>query len=199
MVNKILVIVFAAGLSSACCHTGTTVVLMPDPDGKVGQVAVKTRAGSTVLTHDHDGAEADVVGEAPTKPHLVSDDTIKEHFGEVLAIEPLPPKHSPFYFESGKADLSPESQSVLAEVKSAIDARKSCDISVIGHADRVGTNELNEGISMQRADAVLNALSNLGVNKNCVDKRYYGENDPAVPTADEVPEPRNRRVEVEIR
>ena len=199
MVNKILVFAFAASFLTACCHTGTTVVLIPDPEGKVGQVAVRTNAGSSLLTQDHDSVETVVVGEAPSKPTKISEETIKDKFGKVLAIEPLPPKQTPFYFDSGKAELSPESQAVLAEVISAIDARKSCDISVIGHADRVGTNELNEGISMQRADAVLNALSNLGVNKNCVDKRYYGENDPAVPTADEVPEPRNRRVEVEIR
>jgi outer membrane protein OmpA-like peptidoglycan-associated protein len=87
----------------------------------------------------------------------------------------------------------------LAKAKAAIEARKSCDLSVIGHSDRVGDNSANKGISMQRAESVAKALTGIGVTKECMDIRYYGENDPVIPTADNVDEPRNRRVEVEIR
>ena len=200
MITRILFLMFTASLLAACCHTGTTVVLVPDPNGKVGRVEVKTKAGTSVLTHSNDGTEADVVAEAPTKPHHVSDEDIKEMFAETLAKEPLPPEHYIFHFETGKADILPEDNAQLPKAKTAIELRKPCDVSVIGHADRVGNNEMNFGISTKRAQAVANALTGMGVDESCMkDIRFYGESDPVVPTADEVAEPLNRRVEVEIR
>ena len=200
MKTRILVISFSLTLLAACCPTGTTVVLIPDAGGKVGQVAVTTNAGTTVLTKANESAVAKERGRAPTSAVQLSEEKIKDMFAETLAKEPLPPEHFTFYFESGKADLLPEANAQLAKAKTAIELRKPCDVSVIGHADRVGDNEMNYGISTNRANAVASALTGMGAAEDCVkDIRFYGESDPAVPTADEVPEPRNRRVEVEIR
>jgi outer membrane protein OmpA-like peptidoglycan-associated protein len=116
-----------------------------------------------------------------------------------LAKEPIPPEHFRFYFSMDSADLPAEANVELAKAKTAIKVRKSCDLSVIGHSDRVGDNNTNKGISMRRAETVAKALTKIGVADQCMDIRYYGENDPAIPTADNVAEPRNRRVEVEIR
>lgn len=199
MIIRILRIVLAGNLLVACCPTGTTVVLIPDAGGKVGQVDVTTKAGTTVLTKANQSAEATKAEQAPTRPVQLSDKKIQAMFAETLAKEPMPPGHFRFYFATGSADLLAEANADLAKAKAAIQVRKSCDLSVIGHADRVGDNELNRGISMQRAGMVAMALINSGVAKECMDIRYYGENDPAIPTADNVDEPRNRRVEIEIR
>lgn len=120
-------------------------------------------------------------------------------FAETLAKEPPAPEHFRFYFASGSADLQAEADAELAKAKAAILTRKSCDLSVIGHSDTVGDNSINEGISTKRAETVAKALTDIGIARNCMDVRYYGENDPAVRTADNVDEPRNRRVEIEIR
>ena len=199
MIIRIISLMLASSLLAACCPTGTTVVLIPDAGGKVGRVTVKTKAGSTELTRANESSNALKAERAPTGAIPLSEKKINDMFADTLAKEPMPPEHYRFYFETGKADLLPEANAELAKTKSAIEARKSCDLSVIGHADRVGDNEMNRGISLQRAGMVAKALIDLGITNECMDKRYYGENDPAVPTADEVPEPRNRRVEVEIR
>ncbi len=199
MIIRILFLAFIGSLITACCSTGTTVVLIPDAGGKVGQVAVTTKAGSTVLTKANESAEAEQAEQAPTQAVQLSDKKINDMFAETLAKEPTPPEHFRFYFETGNADLLAEANAELAKAKAAIQARKSCDLSVIGHADRVGDNEMNRGISMKRAGMVAKALIDIGITKECMDIRYYGENDPAIPTADNVDEPRNRRVEVEIR
>jgi outer membrane protein OmpA-like peptidoglycan-associated protein len=200
MIIRILFAVLMGGLMVACCPTGTTVVLIPDASGKVGEVAVSTKAGATVLTKANESSNALKAERAPSRAVQLSAEEVKERFAVTLANEPLPPEHFTFHFETGKADILPEEEAKLAEAKSAIEHRKPCDVSVIGHADRVGNNAINYGISTDRAKAVANALTHLGVAENCTkDIRFYGESDPAVPTADEVPEPRNRRVEVEIR
>jgi outer membrane protein OmpA-like peptidoglycan-associated protein len=199
MIIRIISLILVGSLLVACCPTGTTVVLIPDHSGKVGRVAVKTNAGSTVLTRANESSKALQAERAPSGAVSLSEKKINDMFAETLAKEPAPPEHYRFYFETGKADLLPEASAELAKAKSAIEARKSCDLSVIGHADRVGDNETNRGISMQRAGEVAKALIDLGITNECMDKRYYGENDPAVRTADEVPEPMNRRVEIEIR
>ncbi|NOS75297.1 MAG: OmpA family protein [Methyloglobulus sp.] len=199
MIIRILFSVLAASLLAACCSSGTTVVLIPDAGGKVGQVEVTTKAGSTVLSKANESTEAEKADQAPSQAVQLSGEKVNDMFAATLAKEPMAPEHFRFYFATGRADLLVEANAELAKAKTAIDVRKSCDLSVIGHSDRVGDNSTNKGISLQRADSVAKALTTLGVAGNCMDIRYYGENDPAIPTADNVDEPRNRRVEVEIR
>jgi outer membrane protein OmpA-like peptidoglycan-associated protein len=197
---KNLYMILAVVLLTACCPTGTTVVLVPDPGGKVGKVEVVTRGGMTTLSEANHSSQAANSNQKPSQATQLSDEKIKDMFAETLAKEPMPPEHFLFHFATGKADILPEDSANLAKAKSAIQVRKSCDISVIGHSDTVGDNEMNKGLSMNRANSVASALIGLGAAKECMaDLRYYGESDPAVPTADDVDEPRNRRVEVEIR
>jgi outer membrane protein OmpA-like peptidoglycan-associated protein len=197
---RILFIVLVVSLLTACCSTGTTVVLVPDANGKVGQVDVTTASGTTVLSKDKESTQVLKANQAPTKAVVISDSKIHDMFADTLAKEPTAPAHFRFYFSSGSAELMADSNEELAKTKAAIEARKSCDLSIIGHADRVGDNETNRGISIKRAETVAKALIGMGSARECMeDIRYYGENDPAIPTADNVDEPRNRRVEVEIR
>lgn len=197
MIFRTIFGIWIASTLLAC--SGTTVVLVPDANGKVGQVDLTTKAGKTSLSKANESAKASKADEAPSEAVELSESKVKEMFAETLAKEPAPPEHFVFYFATGSVNISPESKGQLAKTKSSIEARKSCDISVIGHSDTLGNNKLNEGISLQRADSVIEALVGLGVDKSCMDKRYYGENDLAIPTADNIDEPRNRRVEAEIR
>ena len=197
MIIRILFVVLVSGLLSAC--SGTTVVLIPDADGKVGQVAVTNAGGTTLLSKANESTQASKAEQAPTQPVTLTDKKIRSMFADTLAKEPAPPKRYRLYFLTGTATMTVDANAELAKIAAAIKARNSCDVSVIGHSDRVGDNESNRGLSLQRAESVAKALTNIGVASQCMDIRYYGENDPAVPTADNVAEARNRRVEVEIR
>lgn len=178
---------------------GTTVVLVPDPDGKVGQVSMTTEGGKTLLTQANESAAASKTDQAPSQKKVLSEQKIKDLFGDTLAHEPTPPKRYRLYFSTGTANLTETASAEIPIIIKTIMERKSCDLSVIGHSDRVGDNASNKTISLQRAESVAKALSEQGIDSRCMDIRYYGENDPAVPTADNVAEERNRRVEVEIR
>ncbi len=199
MMIKILLPTLVAVILTACCNTGTTVVLIPDAGGKVGQVSVTTKAGTTNLSKANESTEATKTEQSPTSASIMSTDKIKSMFGSTLAKEPIPPERFRLYFSSGTSDISAETRAEIGKVIDAIKKHESCDLSVIGHSDRVGDNVSNKGLSIDRAKAVAEILTSNGIDERCMDIRYYGENDPAIPTADNVAEARNRRVEVEIR
>lgn len=184
-------------LLAAC--TGTTVVLLPDSDGNVGQVELITDGGKTLLDQAYESAEAEKQKLPPTPNVLLTNESVKETYADLLAKEPTVPDHIRFYFKTGKADLQAEAREALIKSKARIEERKSCDISVIGHTDRVEKDDFNYLLSMVRAANVAKALVDAGIPQNCMDIRYYGESYPIVPTLDDVDEPRNRRVEIEIR
>jgi outer membrane protein OmpA-like peptidoglycan-associated protein len=46
---------------------------------------------------------------------------------------------------------------------------------------------------------VASILQGKGVDPSVLDITYHGEYSPLVPTGDQVPEPRNRRVEITVR
>jgi outer membrane protein OmpA-like peptidoglycan-associated protein len=73
-------------------------------------------------------------------------------------------------------------------------------VAVIGHTDRVGSVAQNDALSLQRAERVRRDVAQqLGIAPDRIAAAGRGEREPLVETADEVAEPRNRRVEVTIR
>jgi outer membrane protein OmpA-like peptidoglycan-associated protein len=72
-------------------------------------------------------------------------------------------------------------------------------VVVIGHTDRVGNDQYNDRLSLQRAERVRGELVRLGIPESRIRTAGRGEREPLVATDDEVPEPRNRRVEINVR
>ena len=117
--------------------------------------------------------------------------------------EPAPPPPPPmkpetflvfFAFDSDK--LIAASETVLDNVMKAAKKMGAKDLAVTGHADRAGPEEYNLGLSLRRASAVLDALAARGGDPAAISLAGRGEAEPAVATADGVPEPANRRVEI---
>ncbi len=88
---------------------------------------------------------------------------------------------------------------LLPKIEQAINDRIPCDVNIIGHADSTGSKEYNINLSLKRARQVRQWLYNLDLNISTIIVESYGEEDPLIPTADGVPEPRNRRVEILVR
>ncbi|HEX6291068.1 MAG TPA: DUF4157 domain-containing protein [Herpetosiphonaceae bacterium] len=72
-------------------------------------------------------------------------------------------------------------------------------VHIAGHTDRVGTDERNLDLGQQRADAVMAFLQQEGVPPEIMSTESKGESEPVVPTKNDQPEPRNRRVNVFFR
>jgi len=62
------------------------------------------------------------------------------------------------YFDTGKADLKPESTPQLAEMAKLLGQNKTLKVFVVGHTDNVGALDANQALSQKRAEAVAAAL-----------------------------------------
>jgi outer membrane protein OmpA-like peptidoglycan-associated protein len=82
------------------------------------------------------------------------------------------------------------------EAAGAFKTTGSAKIMVTGYTDLAGTQQYNLGLSKRRADTVTGALVKEGVPRPAIVEAWRGKENPAVPTADGVKEPRNRRVEI---
>lgn len=172
------------------------VVLLPEADGKVGKVVVTTAGGEQVLDTAYAGAQVDAKGTIVRVTE--SEASVRARYGALLAAQPPRPQSFVLYFASG-TELTAESQRTLEQIKSALAGRPAPELTVIGHTDRVGKVETNDALSLKRATAVRDMLAASGVHAAAMDVAGRGEREPLVSTADEVAEPRNRRVEINIR
>lgn len=99
-----------------------------------------------------------------------------------------------FAFDSSALDDTADT--LAAAVADKAERLPDAAIVVVGHTDRRGTDAYNLDLSLRRAEAVRDALIGRGVVSDRIQSIGRGEWDPAVPTADGVKEPANRRVEI---
>ena len=101
------------------------------------------------------------------------------------------------YFNTGQSALSPEAQATVAQAAAAF-KQGGIGVAVKGHADRVGDQGMNLRLSMQRTAAVKAELMRDGVPESAIRSGSLGEENLPVPTADQVPERRNRSVHITV-
>jgi len=193
-VTALLSMLFVVG-----CAKKTTFVLLPDPDGSVGEISVTTNKGTQIVSKADHATEVSSAQELPSQPERMDQETIQKKFGMALAADPGRPITFSLYFKSGTNQLTEASKNMVPDIITAIAARKSKDISVVGHTDRVGAADLNFRLSRKRADAIKSMLVSQGVEPNLIHVDAHGESNPLIATADEVAEPKNRRVDVTVR
>jgi outer membrane protein OmpA-like peptidoglycan-associated protein len=173
------------------------VVLLPSRDGRPGSLTVTHGDQQRTLDQPGDAARVRVPGRLETS--TVAPDEVQRLFGSTLAALPAPPATFTLYFVAGTDEFTPESQQVVQHIFAEIARRPAPDVLVIGHTDRMGTLEFNDTLSLQRALRVKAELIRQGVAADRIEAFGRGEREPAVPTEDEVAEPRNRRVEINVR
>lgn len=190
--------VFSLLLISGCAPT-TQIVLLPDPDGRVGTLEVSNIKGTQTLNQAWQATASASMDTIPSEPKLLAEDKVRQLFREALEAEPIPPVSFIIYFKTDSSALSNESLVLLTKVMGAILSRKSTDIIVSGHTDAVGAIDYNHTLSLRRAKAVVDILIAKGIDRQNIQVIYHGKGNPLVPTPDRRPEPRNRRVEITVR
>lgn len=106
------------------------------------------------------------------------------------------------YFGFDRSDITAAAQQVIDEVVGLLANYSAPLVSIVGHTDTVGSVAYNQRLSERRATAVERAIlaraSSEGVNVGNITKAGRSELELAVPTADGVREPRNRRATIAI-
>lgn len=188
----------AHDVSDACRQATGRVVLLPGPDGKAGAVHVRSSQGESTLDTAYAAVGVSDNGHLVTQTE--SADSVALRYAATL--EALPPRPLSFlvYFATGSATiLTPESLAVIEAIKAELGKRPAPEITVIGHADTVGGNDINDPLSLGRAQSVKETLVAAGIKASSIVVIGRGEREPLVPTRDDVPELRNRRVEINLR
>ena len=98
-------------------------------------------------------------------------------------------------FDTGKASLRPESMGVLNEIFGMMNKHPEINISIEGHTDSDGDDTLNQKLSEQRAETVMNRLVEMGIAKERLSFKGYGESKPVSPNDSPERKAENRRVE----
>lgn len=187
----------AAAALAGCAPLSERVVLLPGQGGApTGAVAVQAAKGEIVLAEPY--AQGDVVGGEPRRTQS-SEAEVRAAYGGLLALQPPRPRLFTLRFETGGDRLTADSEPVLEQLRRGLDGNPAADLVITGHTDRVGSLESNDRLSLQRAQSVRERLVAAGANPARIAVAGRGEREPAVPTDDEVAEPRNRRVEIKLR
>ncbi|MBF0153568.1 MAG: OmpA family protein [Magnetococcales bacterium] len=175
------------------------VVLLPGEDGTTGAVSVANKGGTQELTTASAAVGMDDADVPPTQPFTMDQNEIQATFGKALEAKPEPPLKFVLNFNSGGSDLTEESRARLTELLEAVAKRTTPPtVEVVGHTDTVGSSDKNWRLALERAESVRDKLVSIGVKPTQVSFSSHGKGNLLIPTADEVSEPRNRRVEVTV-
>jgi hypothetical protein len=100
-------------------------------------------------------------------------------------------------FETGKADLLPESNQALDIVGQVLVKWPGLKVEVGGHTDSRGTDVKNQALSEARAQSVLNYLTQKfpTLQPSQYSAKGYGESKPVAPNTSQLNMAKNRRVE----
>jgi outer membrane protein OmpA-like peptidoglycan-associated protein len=173
------------------------VVLLPGEDGHTGALVVERDGHRVVL--DRPYAASRIEGDNMPRFEQLTMLETRADFRSALEALPQPPAVYLLHFELGTDTLTEESQGGLALILAELSKRPAPDILVIGHTDTLGTLDANDELSVQRAERVKLELVIHGIPAERIRTAGRGKRHLLVPTDDEVDEPRNRRVEINVR
>ena len=203
--------------------TKEMVVVVPSADGHVGMVVVERGEDRVILNEAYATSRVTSDGQIhleklepkevqsqakqpPGEPALARQPALEQVAAALPmfhdAIAALPPRPVSFllYFITGTDDMTEASKLELARMLEELRRREVADILVIGHTDRVGNEQANDELSLQRAERVKAEFVAQGIaSAERIRAAGRGEREPLVPTENDVDEPLNRRVEINVR
>ena len=101
-------------------------------------------------------------------------------------------------FATGQAQLKPGAANNLAKLLSFLKQNPESSITIEGHTDSVGDEQMNQSLSQRRAEAVKAYLVSSGVQPDRINAVGRGEAFPVADNASNTGRQLNRRVEVII-
>jgi outer membrane protein OmpA-like peptidoglycan-associated protein len=204
----VLIVTLAAGAVSGCVpkrirtpgrSAPDLVVLLPDPgDGTVGRVVVSNSSGAATLATARNSVSVSS-NQPPGPVTVMTEADVTRIFGDALSALPLAAQPFTLFFRFESDELTDDSRALLAQILGAVKGRPFPDVVVIGHTDTMGTRASNIELGLKRAAAIRGSLIDAGIDASTIEVTSNGEADLLIGTADEVLEPRNRRVEITVR
>lgn len=183
-------------LTLGACAPALRVTLLPQADGSASAVTVDTAKAQAVI--DQPYAQGKVSGNS-IRAGQTNAEAVAQDYAQVLALKPAASHRYTLHFVMGSTDLVSESEALLPQILAQAKEMEGGEIIIVGHTDRVGEAAQNDRLSRERALALRQVFVEQGFANYRVRAVGRGEREPVVPTADEVAEPANRRVEILVR
>ena len=120
--------------------------------------------------------------------------TYKEEIDSALLAELF--EFENIYFDFDKFSLRTKSKEVMDKISAYMVSHKNSRIQIAGHCDWIGTDEYNIVLSENRSISAFNYLLNKGVESSRMNKKWYGESQPAAPNTkpDGTDDPKGRQL-----
>ncbi len=182
----------------ATCPAKELYVVFPNADGSAGSGAINVNSGGTSTLLDQPYAAAQSRDGKPAAVEIPPRE-LESVFARAVGARPILPRRYRLYFPIGGSRPLPDSTAVMREIVADIRQRPVSEVEVIGYTDTLAAEAANQNLSLERAAAIRQALMREGVDPRTMTTGGRGEHDLAVPTPLNVPEQRNRRVEVTVR
>ena len=184
-------------LLCACSTPPDKIILLPDPEGKVGAVIVHSATGDQTINKAYAGV--DVAKGGAIEKTMNSQSSVETRYAELLAARPPRPRTFTIFFLFDSAtDLAPESLATVKQLKAILATWPAPQLVVVGHTDLAGSQEWDDKLAMQRAQTVAAFLIKQGIPARQIETAARGKREPLVHTPDGVPNHMNRRVVITI-
>ncbi|PLY10788.1 MAG: hypothetical protein C0626_03915 [Arcobacter sp.] len=125
------------------------------------------------------------------QPKKLQNNKTQEEIDNILYKEKI-------FFKRLGTDITEKSYKVVQDIAGILLRNPDVKVEIGGHTDAKGEEDVNEWISLQRAKSVRKELVKLGVSKDRVTAKGYGETRPLVPNDKNGYSFENRRVEFKI-
>ena len=101
-------------------------------------------------------------------------------------------------FDFNKSDLKPQFYGALNGVAATLNEYNQTMIEVVGHTDSIGSDAVNNKLSLERANSVAAYLEGQGVNRVRMETLGAGKAYPIADNSTDAGRAKNRRVEVRL-
>lgn len=151
--------------------------------------------GCPDLDNDKDGI-LDAKDRCPNEAENINNFKDDDGCPDEIPVEP--PKTftvSGVNFQTGSAEITPESFSVLDKVFDQLEAFPNSEFEISGHTDNRGKPKINLKLSQDRAESVRTYLVNRGIAANRLVAKGYGDTRPLASNETADGRAQNRRIE----
>jgi len=183
-------------LLAGCAAPQERIILLPDKDGHVGVIEVRTETGTTELTEAYSGAR---FKGTTTVIEQIGQEEVARRYGKVLEGLPSRPQRYVLNFEFGSDRLTAQSRTIVPSIQNDLKLFPAPEVVVTGHTDAIGDSAFNDKLSLDRANRVRDILVAAGIPREQIQTVGRGSREPLIAAKPDVPEPRNRRVEIKLR
>ena len=102
-------------------------------------------------------------------------------------------------FDTNKTAIKPQFAGTLDQIAATLRDNPNTIVCVIGYTDSTGSDELNQDLSVRRAQSVTSFLTGKGISGSRLTAAGLGERFPVASNDNEAGRSQNRRVEMYVR